>query len=221
MHVATCSGACVTRAGMVERLRRQGIADARVLAAMAIVPRERFVPAEHASDAYLPQAMALAAGQTISAPDIVAVMASALTLDARDEVLEVGTGSGYAAAVLSRCAKRVVTVERHRVLADRWAVLGDLGYVNVEVRHGDGSRGAWDRVPFDAISVAAMADDIPGALIAQLGPNGRLVCPVGTNGVGQLIRLHHGRREVLLPVAFVPLVTDTIARHRIADDDDR
>jgi protein-L-isoaspartate(D-aspartate) O-methyltransferase len=216
-----CSdGTRLARAGMVERLRRRGIGDVRVRAAMASVPRERFVPAGRARDAYLPRAMALAAGQTISAPDIVAAMAAALTLDASDEVLEVGTGSGYAAAVLSRCSQRVTTIERHRVLADHArATLAALGYTNIEVRHGDGSRGAWDRAPFDAISVAAMADDIPRALIAQLAPNGRLVCPVGTNGVGQLIRLHGGRREVLLPVAFVPLVTDGSAPYVGIDDE--
>jgi protein-L-isoaspartate(D-aspartate) O-methyltransferase len=200
---------------MVKRLSRcWRISDARVLAAMASVPRERFVAAKYVDAAYLPRAAPLAAGQTISAPEIVAVMAAALTLDPGDKVLEVGTGSGYAAAVLSRCAKRVITIERHRVLADRArAVLAELGYVNVEVRHGDGSRGAWDRAPFHAVSVAAMADDIPATLIAQLAPGGRLVCPVGRDGVGQLIRLHHGRRQALLPVAFVPLVMDSDAPH--------
>ncbi|MGH8860955.1 MAG: protein-L-isoaspartate(D-aspartate) O-methyltransferase [Jatrophihabitantaceae bacterium] len=198
------------RAGMVERLRRRGIFDARVLAAMATVPRERFVPAELAGEAYEEHPLPIGAGQTISEPQIVAIMAAALALDADDQVLEVGGGAGYAAAVLSRCSGHVITIERHRVLADRArATLAALGYDNVEVRDGDGALGAPDRAPFDAISVAAMADDIPPALLTQLAPDGRLICPVGATSVGQLVRLHRGRRRALLQVGFVPLVSDT------------
>jgi protein-L-isoaspartate(D-aspartate) O-methyltransferase len=192
---------------MVERLRRGGIADERVLGAMATVPRERFLPTELAPEAYLDRALPIGAGQTISAPGIVALMAAALELAGAEDVLEVGTGAGYAAAVLSRCAHRVVTIERHRELADRArAVLADLGYDNVEVRLGDGTRGAPDRAPFDAVSVAAMADDLPGALVGQLAEHGRLVCPVGVDGVGELVRLRDGRRDRLGRVGFVPLV---------------
>jgi len=194
-------------AAMVERLRRGGIADERVLGAMATVPRERFLPTELAPEAYLDRALPIGAGQTISAPGIVALMAAALELAGAEDVLEVGTGAGYAAAVLSRCAHRVVTIERHRELADRArAVLADLGYDNVEVRLGDGTRGAPDRAPFDAVSVAAMADDLPGALVGQLAEHGRLVCPVGVDGVGELVRLRDGRRDRLGRVGFVPLV---------------
>ncbi len=195
---------------MVERLRRNGITDQRVLAAMAEVPRERFVPGAHAAAAYREYPLPLGHGQTISVPQIVAIMAAALDLDDDVEVLEVGAGAGYAAAVLSRCASRVVTIERHRGLAERArAVLTDLGYDNVEVRVGDGALGAPDRAPFHAISVAAMAVDIPPSLVTQLATGGRLVCPVGVNGTGQLVRLQHGRRQALLGVRFVPLVTDT------------
>jgi protein-L-isoaspartate(D-aspartate) O-methyltransferase len=197
------------RADMVERLDRGGIRDPRVLEAMVTVPRERFVPAENAAVAYQDRPLPLGFGQTISAPQIVAVMAAALQLKADDQVLEVGGGGGYAAAVLSRCARRVISIERHRELADRArSVLADLGYDNVEVRHGDGTLGAPDRAPFDAISVAAMAEDLPATLIAQLTVHGRLICPVGSERCGQLVRFQDGRREVLLPVSFVPLITD-------------
>lgn len=197
------------RAAMVERLQSGGIRDSRVLEAMATVPRERFVPAEYAAEAYEDHPLSLGFGQTISAPQIVAVMAAALQLAADDKMLEVGSGTGYAAAVLSRCVRRVITIERHRELADRARdVLADLGYDNVEVRHGDGTRGAPDQAPFDAISVAAMAEDLPAALVAQLTPQGRLICPVGAERRGDLILFHGGRREVLLPVSFVPLVID-------------
>jgi protein-L-isoaspartate(D-aspartate) O-methyltransferase len=199
---------------MVERIQRGGVRDPRVLAAMATVPRERFVPAERSAEAYQDRPLSLGSGQTISAPQIVAVMAAALQLGADDQVLEVGGGAGYAAAVLSRCVRRVITIERHRVLADRArGVLADLGYDNVEVRHGDGTRGAPDRAPFDAISVAAMADGLPPALITQLAMHGRLICPVGDEHTGQLVRLYEGRREVLLPVSFVPLITDASRIH--------
>jgi protein-L-isoaspartate(D-aspartate) O-methyltransferase len=201
----------VQRAGMVRRLKRDGITDARVLDAMASVPRERFVPPQYAAEAYSRHPVPLGCGQTISAPNIVAIMAAALRLDGTDDVLEVGTGAGHAAAVLSRCPARVVTIERHSPLADRAReVLADLGYDNVEVRLGDGALGAPDRAPFTAISVAAMsADDVPSALVAQLAPHGRLICPVGRGSVGDLVLLHRDQRRVLLPVAFVPLVTDT------------
>ena len=203
------SRAADARADMVQRLRRGGIGDPTVLAAMAAVPRERFVPPGHAGEAYQDRPLSIGADQTISTPQIVAFMAAALGLHADDQVLEVGCGSGYAAAVLSRCARRVITIERHRDLADRARrVLADLGYDNVEVRHGDGTLGAPDRAPFDAVSVAAMANEIPAGLVAQLAPPGRLICPVGAQRTGHLIRLQHGRREILLPVSFVPLIAD-------------
>ncbi|MBB3661704.1 protein-L-isoaspartate(D-aspartate) O-methyltransferase [Prauserella sediminis] len=211
MATSSCPGTSTKqqREAMVARVRRSGITDARVLDAMAVVPRERFVHPDHAGEAYDEHPLPIGAGQTISAPHMVARMAAALDLDPDDEVLEVGAGTGYAAAVLSLCAGRVVAIERESTLAARAReLLAELGRDNVEVRNADGTRGAPDRAPFDAVSVAAMAADIPRALLDQLAPGGRLVCPVGTGGAGQLVRVRDGRRERLMPVAFVPLTSD-------------
>src|SRR3954449_4746056 len=168
------------RARMVERqLRRRGIDDVRVLAAMNEVPRELFVPPEQRRRAYRDGALRIAEGQTISQPWIVACMAQLLELRGDETVLEVGTGSGYAAAVLSRLCARVVTIERYESLARLAAeTLAELGYDNVEVRVGDGSRGAPDRAPFDGISVTATASGgPPGALLDQLAPEAALGVP--------------------------------------------
>lgn len=194
---------------MVERqLRRRGIDDERVLAAMAEVPRERFVPESERSRAYHDGALRIGEGQTISQPWIVASMAALLELRGDERVLEVGTGSGYAAAVLSLLGHEVVTVERYPLLAERAdAVLRDLGYDNVEVRTGDGTRGAPDRAPFGGISVTATAADRPPpALLDQLGQGAALVCPVDRDGREHLMRFRDGGEEVLVPVRFVPLV---------------
>lgn len=193
------------RLRMVERLRGR-IADERVLDAVASVPREEFVPGGSAA-AYEDRPLPIGSGQTISAPDIVAMMADALRLTGGENVLEVGGGAGYAAAVLSLLGGRVLTLERHRGLADHARhTLERLGYDNVEVRHADGIAGADDRAPFDAISVAAMTGDIPDALAEQLSADGVLVCPVGSDRGGELIRLRQGRRERLGAVVFVPLI---------------
>jgi protein-L-isoaspartate(D-aspartate) O-methyltransferase len=198
------------RERMVERqLRRRGITDERVLAAMAQVPRELFVPAEVRSQAYRDGALRIGEGQTISQPWIVAAMSSLLDLQGDERVLEVGTGSGYGAAVLSRCCKEVVTIERFPSLADRAReLLRDLGYTNVEARTGDGSKGAPDRAPFGGISVTATADQgPPEALMQQLAPDGVLVCPVRRGGDERLMRFHaDGSSEAMVPVRFVPLV---------------
>lgn len=196
------------RAEMVERLRTEGIDDPRVLAAMAEVPREAFVPSELADEAYTDHPLPIGEGQTISTPWIVAFMSAALNLFGHETVLEVGTGSGYAAAVLSRCCRSVVTVERHNDLADSaQAVLSRLRYDNVEVRVANGSAGAPDRAPFDAISVTAMASgEPPAALMQQLATGGTLVCPVGDGGIGYLVRFRDGQAETLSPAGFVPLV---------------
>jgi len=145
---------------MVERqLRRRGISDERVLRAMAEVPREQFVPESERERAYRDGALRIGEGQTISQPWIVASMTALLEIGPDGRALEVGTGSGYAAAVLSRVCREVVTIERHASLADHArALLEQLGYDNVEVRTGDGSRGAPDRAPFDGISVTATAE---------------------------------------------------------------
>lgn len=196
------------REDMAERLRVEGITDARVLAAMAEVPREAFVPSELQAEAYEDQPLPIGGGQTISTPWIVAFMSAALELSGHETALEVGAGSGYAAAVLSRCCHGVITVERHADLAEGARdVLSRLGYDNVEVRVGDGSAGAPDRAPYEAISVTAMASgEPPAALFDQLAPGGTLVCPVGEAGLGHLVRYRDGQSERLSPAGFVPLV---------------
>jgi protein-L-isoaspartate(D-aspartate) O-methyltransferase len=203
------------RARMVRRLAEQGIEDPATLAAMNMVPRERFVPTELTAQAYADEPVPIGAGQTVSTPWIVAFMTAALgPLPAESSVLEVGTGSGYAAAVLSRCVTSVVTIERHRELADAAReVIAELGYDNVEVRLGDGGAGAPDRAPFDGISVTAMAGEPPAPLLAQLAPGGTLICPIGGHSGGELTRIRKSagadgdtRRETLCPVRFVPLV---------------
>jgi protein-L-isoaspartate(D-aspartate) O-methyltransferase len=196
---------------MVERqLRQRGIRDERVLQAMAEVPRERFLPPEARRDAYRDGAVGIDEGQTMSQPWIVACMTSLLDLSGDETVLEVGTGSGYGAAVLSRCAARVVTIERYPSLADRArATLAELGYDNVEVRVGDGTRGAPDRAPFGGISVTATAaDGAPGQLVAQLAQGAALVCPVRRGARELLMRFRDGAAESIVPVRFVPLVAE-------------
>jgi protein-L-isoaspartate(D-aspartate) O-methyltransferase len=194
---------------MVERqLRERGIDDERVLASMAEVPREQFVPEPDRARAYDDGALRIGAGQTISQPWIVASMAALLELDGDERVLEVGTGSGYAAAVLSRLCREVVTIERHPTLAERASeTLQELGYDNVEVRAGDGTQGARDRAPFEGISVTATASgDPPPALIEQLAEGGVLVCPVLRETGEHLIRFRDGTEEAIVPVRFVPLI---------------
>ena len=199
------------RADMVERqLRRRGIEDEGVLAAMAEVPRERFVPEGERRQAYRDGALRIGEGQTISQPWIVASMAELLELKGDERVLEVGTGSGYAAAVLSRCCREVVTIERHESLAaTARRVLGELGYDNVEVRVGDGAQGAPDKSPFGGISVTATAiDDPPRSLLDQLAPGGALVCPVDRGGRELLMRFRDGIEEAFAAVRFVPLISE-------------
>jgi protein-L-isoaspartate(D-aspartate) O-methyltransferase len=199
------------RERMVERqLRRRGIDDECVLRAMTEVPRERFLPEDLRHDAYRDGALPIGEGQTMSQPWIVACMAMLAEPGAGKRALEVGTGSGYAAAVLSRCCREVVTIERHEALAGRAReVLAELGYDNVEVRAGDGSRGAPDRAPFDAILVTAAAErDPPQALFEQLRPGAPLVCPVRRADGEYLMRFVDGREERVVPVRFVPLVSE-------------
>jgi protein-L-isoaspartate(D-aspartate) O-methyltransferase len=196
---------------MVERqLERRGIDDPRVLDAMREVPRELFVPEDQRRRAYRDGALRIGEGQTISQPWIVACMAQLLGLRGDETVLEVGTGSGYAAAVLSRLCREVVTVERFESLATRArATLAELGYENVEVRVGDGSRGAPDRAPFGGISVTATATgEPPAALFEQLAPGAALVCPVARGRREQLMRFREGEAEAVASVRFVPLVSE-------------
>jgi protein-L-isoaspartate(D-aspartate) O-methyltransferase len=199
------------RRRMVERqLRGRGIEDERVLAAMAAVPRERFLPVDRRRDAYRDGAVYIGEGQTMSQPWIVACMTALLELAGDERVLEVGTGSGYGAAVISRCCREVVTIERHGALADRARVtLAELGYDNVEVRVGDGAAGAPDRAPFGGVSVAAAAHGRPPQeLLDQLAAGAALVCPVKRLQGEDLMRFRDGREETVVPVRFVPLVPD-------------
>ena len=196
---------------MVERqLRRRGIHDERVLAAMEEVPRELFLPEGHRRRAYRDGAVRIGEGQTMSQPWIVACMAQLLELEGDEKVLEVGTGSGYGAAVLSRLCREVVTIERYESLAVRAEqVLHELGYDNVVVGVGDGSHGAPEHAPFGGISVTATArDEPPPALFEQLEPGAALVCPVERGRRELLMLFRDGREEAVTSVRFVPLVTD-------------
>jgi protein-L-isoaspartate(D-aspartate) O-methyltransferase len=193
-------------------LRRRGIGDAAVLRAMDEVPREYFVEGQFLDAAYADRALPIACGQTISQPYVVAYMTEQLGILPEHRVLEIGTGSGYQAAVLSRLVREVVSVERYRTLADAArARLETLGYKNVEVRLGDGLAGAPDRAPFDRIIVTAATETVPQALIEQLAPDGVMVLPLGPQGSPQnLVRLTKSkdgvRQEELIAVRFVPLL---------------
>ena len=177
-----------SRKGLIDTLRRQGISDERVLAAMEAVPREKFVPKALVSRAYENVALSIGQSQTISQPYMVASMTEALQLSGDERVLEVGTGSGYQTAVLSRLCHEVVSIERLPALAQSAAMrLADLGYENVELHTGDGTLGWKPSAPYDAILVTAGAPDVPSPLYNQLKPNGRLVIPVGDESSQELL----------------------------------
>lgn len=200
------------RARMVERqLRRRGISDERVLAAMGEVPRHEFVPERQRGRAYADSALPIGEGQTISQPWIVAAICQALALDGSERVLEVGSGSGYSAAVLARLAAEVIGIERHRSLAaEAGRVLDRLGVTNVRLLVGDGSRGLPERAPFEAIAVHATAPAPPRTLMTQLADGGRLVVPIAGEGADLLtVFSRQGgelRREEIGPCRFVPLI---------------
>jgi protein-L-isoaspartate(D-aspartate) O-methyltransferase len=201
------------RIRMVEHdLAARGVTDARVLDAMAAVPREAFVRAPHEFLAYEDRPLPIGSGQTISQPLIVALMLQAAAPAAHEVLLDVGTGSGYAAAVASRLAAHVFSIERHAELAEEAADrLHRLNYHNVTVRIGDGTLGWPEAAPFDAIVVAAGAPEVPTPLIEQLAPGGRLVLPVGHRGGQRLFRYLQEFDGIvscddLGPVAFVPLI---------------
>lgn len=202
------------RTEMIERqIEGRGVRDPLVLKAMGRVQRERFLP-EHVRDcAYEDSPVPIAGGQTMSQPYMVAFMIEALALKGGERVLEIGAGSGYAAAVLGDIAGAVYTVERIGALAQHAAsALSDLGYANVHVRHGDGTKGWPEQAPFDAIIVAAGGPDIPKSLRDQLKIGGRMVIPVGQDVRGQeLVRVtrlteNDFQSEVIAEVRFVPLV---------------
>jgi protein-L-isoaspartate(D-aspartate) O-methyltransferase len=203
------------RARMVERqLRRRGIEDERVLAAMAEVPREAFVPLRLRHRAYSDSALPIAVEQTISQPWIVAAICQALALNGSERVLEVGTGSGYSACVLSLLAAEVISVERHQTLAlEAREALSALAVTNVELTIGDGSRGLPERGPFEAIAVHATAPAPPPALVSQLAEGGRLVLPISSDEETDLLTLLHRRgaeteTKTIAPCRFVPLIGD-------------
>jgi protein-L-isoaspartate(D-aspartate) O-methyltransferase len=193
-------------------LRRRGISDPAVLRAMDEVPREHFVERTFIDSAYADQALPIACGQTISQPYVVAFMTEHLRVRPDHRVLEVGTGSGYQAAILSRLAREVVSIERYRTLAETARQrLATLGYDNVDVRVGDGLAGVPDRAPYDRIIVTAAAETVPDALVAELADGGVMVLPLGPHaGPQQLVKLTKGeqglKQEELIGVRFVPLL---------------
>jgi protein-L-isoaspartate(D-aspartate) O-methyltransferase len=214
---AVDEGFANARREMVEWIRTaHGFEDQAVLDALARVPRHRFVPEELARSAYEDRPLPIGFGQTISQPYIVAAMTAAAQLRGGERVLEVGTGSGYQAAVLAEIAGEVWSVEILRPLGERAAaLLAELGYRNVQVRIGDGYAGWPEQAPFDAILVTAAPDHVPGPLLEQLAPGGRLVMPVGDERQ-ELVRITRGDEgfvtERLMGVRFVPMTGE--ARRR-------
>lgn len=203
--------AASNRQRLVELLAERGIVDRRVLQAMADVPRERFVPDDYRDQACDDRALPIDAGQTISQPYMVALMTQELRLAGSERVLEIGTGSGYQAAVLAKLCRQVVTVERIAELSEAaQEVLGSLGFRNIEFHVGDGSCGWEAGAPYDGIIVTAGAPELPQALYEQLRPGGRLVIPIGTGSpqVLQTIIKHKEGPQVtdVCECSFVPLI---------------
>ena len=199
------------RERLLAELRREGVHDPRVLDALRAVPREAFVPPEHREEAYRNVPLPIGGGQTISQPLVVGLMTQALGLGGWERVLEVGTGSGYQAAVLCRLAAYVVSVERLPELAARaQGALARLGCQNIEVHVRNGSLGWLAGAPYDAIIVTAGAPEVPAPLVQQLTDGGRLVIPVGSRTHQDLLRVTRAgadtRTENLGPVRFVPLI---------------
>jgi len=199
------------RQALVNKIAAGGVRDPRVVAALRAVPRHLFVPAALAAQAYQDTSLPIGGGQTISQPSIVAVMTAALELAATDRVLEIGTGSGYQTAILSRLAARVFTIERLRSLAnDAHSRLEGLGCGNVVFRIADGSFGWQENAPYQAILVAATAPEVPRPFVEQLDVGGRLVLPIGTGDVQDLLLVRRTPEgvttESLLPCRFVKLI---------------
>jgi protein-L-isoaspartate(D-aspartate) O-methyltransferase len=201
---------------LIAELRSSGIADEKVLGAIAAVDRERFVSPTFAERAWDNTALPIAFGQTISQPLVVAAMTEALRVGPRMKVLEIGTGSGYQAAVLAKLARRVYTIERYKPLSkEAERLLIELGIYNVVFDVGDGSKGWPGQAPFYRIIVTAAADERPQALIDQLAVGGILIVPVGRDPTAQvverIVKSESGlKRDTLMPVRFVPLVTGAL-----------
>ena len=212
--VDTLTNYTAEREAMVERqLKRRGITEPEILDAFLAVPREAFISDEYAHLAYGDHPLPIEANQTISQPYIVALMIQAAAIKPGDNVLEVGAGSGYAAAVISRIADRVIAIERqHDLVEVARERLKRLDYNNVEIVEGDGTRGCRDHAPFDAILAAASGSHVPRPLVEQLAPNGRIVMPVGEPGwVQELVKVTKQedgilKQENLGGVRFVPLI---------------
>ena len=208
----TAAGPAEQKMRFLYALRSRGVTDARVLTAMEKIDRGNFVRGLFAERAYEDMPLPIACGQTISQPSVVGLMTQALNVQPRDTVLEVGTGSGYQAAILSQLARRVYTVDRHRRLVrEAQEVFRDLGLVNITAFVADGSRGLPEQAPFDRIIVTAAAEDTPGPLLAQLKLGGIMVLPVGqSDAVQSLIKVTRGERgydyQELRTVRFVPLI---------------
>jgi protein-L-isoaspartate(D-aspartate) O-methyltransferase len=205
---------------LLMELRRAGIGDARVLGAIEKTPREKFVPPAFEDQAYENWALPIGQGQTVSQPYVVALMTEKLELGDRHNALEIGTGSGYQTAVLSRLCRRVFSVERHRqLLRDAERRFAELGLRNIVCRFGDGTKGWPEQVPYDRVLVTAAAAEVPATLIDGLAPRGVLVAPVGEDHRDQqLVRIRrhdHGfSTEDLGLVRFVPLVAGLPRRSR-------
>jgi len=212
--VVTMTDYAAEREAMVERqLRRRGISEPEILDAFRAVPREEFVSVDQAHLAYGDHPLPIEAGQTISQPYIVALMIQAAAIKPGDRVLEVGAGSGYAAALISRIAEKVIAIERkHELVEVARERMHRLGYGNVEIVEGDGTKGWRDEAPYDAILAAASGSHVPSPLIEQLAPNGRIVMPIGDPGLVQdLIKVTKQedgilKQESLCGVRFVPLI---------------
>ena len=205
-------------ADLILRLRRAGITDQRIVAAIESVPRDVFVPAESRADAYAERALPIDCGQTISAPVIVGTMTAALEVGERDRILEIGTGTGYQTAILSRLCRRVYTIDRFRTLiAAAESRFKTLRLANITTLVGDGTKGWPEQAPFDRIIVTAAGEEVPEALLRQLRVGGAMVIPVGPQeGIQKLLRVERTEtgveRTELGDVRFVPLIPGKAAR---------